>query len=580
MAASKQELLRALRDTATLMELTGENPFRCRAYEQGARILESLEGDPARWIASGRLPGLRGIGPALLERVGEFAESGRLASLDELRAQVPPTVLELLTVPGLGARKARTLWKELGIETLAQLEAAARDGRIAALPGFGKRSAEKILAAVEGRIAFGGRMTLETASRLAEPLLERLRGVPGATRVEIAGSLRRWRETVKDLDFVATGADPAAILAAFVSTSGVQSVAMDGPTRASIMLEGGIAADLRVVAAGQFAPALLYFTGSKEHNTALRGRARRRGLKLNEYGLFPAGNEAPLEAADEAALYRHLELDFIPPELRENTGEIEAAESGALPELVTQAHLRGVLHCHTTWSDGRAGVLELAQACQDAGYTHLAICDHSQSAAYAGGLKPADLLRQIEEIEHVRRTLRGFTLFTGSEVDTRVDGALDYDDELLARLDVVVASVHSRMSMDGAAMTDRICRAIAHPAVSILGHPTGRLLTRREPYDVDLARVFATAARHDVAIEINANPNRLDLDWRFIRAAREAGCRFAINPDAHTVGELNYLKYGVAIARKGWLGPRDVINTMSPTAFKQWLDARHSAQNQ
>lgn len=574
MSDSKQSLLRTLRECAVLMEILGENPFRCRAYEEGARALEALEGGPREWVESGVLTRTKAIGKAMAEKVEEWARSGHIKSCDEVRARVPAGLLELASIPGLGPKKIRVLWKDLDVETLGQLEAAIDSGRLLDVAGFGEKSAEKIKAGIEQRKHYESRVTLEVATAAAEAVLERLRGVKAAQKLALAGSYRRSRETVKDLDVIVTSADPQAVMDAFVTTPGVQRVIAHGPTKSSILLDGGLPVDLRVVEEGQFAAALNYFTGSKEHNTALRGRAKKMGLKLNEYGLFPEDSETPIETPDEEAIYRRLGLHYIEPEMRENMGEIEAAEKGPLPQLVARADLRGIIHCHTTYSDGKNTPLEMATAARDLGFEYIVICDHSQSAFYAGGMKPDALKAQMDEIDALKEKLKPFRLFYGVESDILADGALDYDAETLARLDVVVGAIHTRLTMQGDEMTERVCRALANPALTILAHPTGRLLQRREPFNADMDKIIATAGAHDIVMEINSHPWRLDLDWRRIRQARAAGCRFSIDPDSHNTLGLTDVRYGVGIARKGWLTTDDVINTMSAQKFGEWTAAR------
>ena len=390
-------------------------------------------------------------------------------------------------------------------------------------------------------------------------------------RVELAGSLRRRRETIKDLDLVAESDQPEEVMRAFIEGPGVERVVNHGATKSSVVLAGGIPADLRVVSRDQFPAALNYFTGSKEHNTRLRGRAKKMGLKLNEYGLFAEGSEKAMDCRDEAAIYERLGLAYIEPELREDMGEIEASEAGELPPLIASSDLRGLLHCHSTYSDGRSTLAEMSQAARAAGYEYFGICDHSQSAAYAGGLKSQDVLRQHEEIERINERMKNFRVLKGIESDILGDGSLDYPDEFLERFDFVVISVHSRFQLSRAEMTRRICKALAHPAATILGHPTGRLLLRRDPYEVDLEEVFAVAAEHNVAVEINANPHRLDLDWRTLRSAKKAGCIFSINPDAHHTDGIADVEFGIGIARKGWLEASDVINTFGLEQFESWL---------
>lgn len=578
MAHDKDGLIAALLECAALMEINGENPFRVRAYEQGARALEALAGQPVEWLERGGLANIKGIGKGMAEKVEEWVASDQLQHLAELRQSVPHGLLELMAIPGLGPKKIKAVYKEMGIDSLDKLEAAAASGALAQLSGFGEKTAEKILAGIRQRRQYSARHTLDIALAAAGRIQERLAPLPAVTRLEAAGSLRRCRETIKDLDFLVTSTDPRPVMQAFVETPGVEAVVAHGETKSSILLRGGVPVDVRVVEPAAFPAALVYFTGSREHNIELRGRAQRLGFKLNEYGLFPEqdgkDSEKSVPLKDEADLYKHLGLVWIPPELREAAGEIAAAEKGALPSLIEPGDMAGVLHCHTHYSDGLLSVMELAEAVRRRGYHYLAICDHSQSAAYAGGLTPDAVRRQWDEIDAANAHLKGFHIFKGIESDILADGALDYDDALLEGFDVVVASIHSRMSMDQEAMTGRICRALEHPATAILGHPTGRLLLKREPYQVDLERIFETAARHRVAIEINAHPARLDLDWRFIRQAKAAGCRFAVNPDAHSEPDLDYIPLGVGIARKGWLEKGDVINTLTAKGFASWLAHR------
>lgn len=579
MASSKSRLLSAFRECAAMLELKGENPFRCRAYEIAARALEGLEGEPAEWLAEGRLKGIKGVGKGSIEHIEEWVKQGHLQLHRDLKKEMPGGLLEMMDIPGLGAKKVKALWELLGIDSVAKLEAAARGGDIAGLDGFGQKTAEKILQGIEQRKKFSDRFRVNTATERAETLLRHLKNVKEISKLELAGSLRRRRETVKDLDVVAVSSKPGKVMEAFINAPGVARVINHGPTKSSVVFEDGIASDLRVIEPGQFAAALMYFTGSKEHNTRLRGRAKEMGFKLNEYGLYREGKEKPEACADEAAIYKKLGLAWIEPELREDTGEIEAAEGSGLPKLILESDMRGVLHCHSTYSDGKSTLREMAEAVKEAGYGYFGVCDHSQSAAYAGGLKEADIGRQHEEIDILNGEIGGtsgggFEILKGIECDILGDGALDYPDKVLSRFDFVVVSIHSRFSMKREEMTHRICRALMHPAATILAHPTGRLLLERDPYDVDLAEVFRTAAKHRVAVEINANPHRLDLDWRVLREAKRAGCIFTINPDAHHTSGIADVRYGVGIARKGWLEASDVINTKTLKEFRRWLKHR------
>ena len=579
MSQQKQKLVSDLRECAQLMAINGENPFRCRAYEQGARTLEGLTGEPGQWIQEGTLEQTPGVGERLRQKIQEWVDTGTFEQLKQLRQQVPAGLLGMMDIPGLGPRKARQIWREKGIETIDQLESAARAGTLHDLAGFGERSVQKILAGIRQRQQYAERHRLDEAAEAIETVESRLRPLPEIGRLELAGSCRRACETVKDLDYVATSDNPKHVMKVFVESPGVQNVIAHGATKSSVLLGNGLQVDLRVVESEEFPTALNYFTGSKSHNTRLRGRARQRGWKLNEYGLFeqPEGKDGVgkrIQVDSEHQIYDKLGLQYIPPELREDQGEIEAAEQGRLPELIGQVHMAGVIHCHSNYSDGRTTILQMAEPCREAGYHYLVICDHSQSAQYAGGLKPGDVERQMEEIDRVNQQIKGFRIFKGIESDIGPEGELDYDDVLLETLDLVIASIHSRMSMDAETMTRRICRALEHPATTILGHPTGRLLLQREPYHLDLEQVIRAAAEHDVILEINANPHRLDLDWRYMRMAREVGCRFAINPDAHATDGIADIRFGVGVARKGGLTPDTVINTMPAQAFANWLAQR------
>jgi DNA polymerase (family 10) len=581
MSDSKSNLIAALKECAVLMELRGENPFRCRAYENGARVMEGLQGGPEDWLKPGALEGVKGIGKGLHDAIEEWVAGGRLELLDELRAEIPAGLVEMLSIPGLGAKKVKALWEKLGVDSIDKLEAAARGEELAELPGFGAKTAEKILTGIDRRRRFSERRRIDVAAAAAAPVLELLRGLKCVHRVELGGSLRRRRETIKDLDFVVDSEAPEEVMEAFVTAPGVERVVNRGETKSSVLFAGGIPSDLRVVEPDQFTAALNYFTGSKEHNTALRGRAKKMGLKLNEYGLFKEDTGRAIKLPDEAALYKRLGLVYIEPELREDTGEIEAAEAEAggeraLPKLIESSDMRGLLHCHSTYSDGKSTLEEMARAAKSAGYEYFGVCDHSQTAAYAGGLKPEAVKRQHAEIDELNAKIKGLTILKGIESDILADGSLDYTDKILESFDLVVVSIHSGFGIGREAMTARVLRAIEHPAATILAHPTGRLLQEREPFEIDLAPIFEAAAKRGVAIEINANPHRLDLDWRMIRTAKKAGCRFAINPDAHHTKGIADVAWGVGIARKGWLEAGDAINTMTLARFRKWLKERGS----
>ena len=564
------EVADVLEEIGRLLEFKGENPFKVRAYANAARALADL-GEPLDVVlAEGRLREIPGIGAAIADKIVAYAETGSIPLLDRLRGEIPAGVLDLLTVPGLGPKRARAAFGALGVASLDDLEAAAASGRLAEVPGFGQKTARTVLASLERVRAYAGRWLAAEARPQAERLLTALREDPDVVRAETAGGLRRAMETVHDVDLVAASPDPPAVLERFVALSAVAAVTARGDTKVTVRLAGGIHADLRVVEPGAFPFALQYFTGSQAHNTRLRGLARRRGLKLNEYELLRKDG-TPVECVDEAAVYGALGLEWIPPEIREDRGEVEAARKGALPRLVERGDLRGVLHVHTEWSDGRATIEAMAEAARERGFEYLAVCDHSRSAAYAGGLEADRLREQREEIERVNARLEGFVVLAGCEVDILADGRLDYPDDVLAGLDLVVGSLHSRLGLPRVEQTERVLRAIENPWLDILGHPAGRVLNRREGADLDMERVLDAAAAAGVALEINGDPHRLDLDWRWHRAAMERGARLAIDPDAHGPETLDYVDNGIGIARKGWVTSEAVLNTLPLDEFRETL---------
>lgn len=554
-----------------LLELSGANAFRVRAYTNAVRTLETIETPLDELLTSGTLTEVKGIGKSVGELVAEFAETGTAKAYEELRSSVPAGLLEMLRVPGLGPRKIIAIRESLGIEDLDALAQACGDGQLAALKGFGKKTQENILKGIEYIRAHQGRFRADIAHQSAQPLRETLSQLPQTERMAIAGSLRRAKETVKDVDFVVSSTDPEAVAEAFVTHPDVTEVLARGETKSAVRLHSGIQADLRVVAAIEFPYILHHFTGSKEHNVALRARAQARGLKIDEYGLYR--DDERIECADEESFFAAMDLAYIPPELREGMGEIEAAAAGALPDLITAADIRGMLHVHSTYSDGADTLADMASAIKERGYAYMGIADHSQAAAYAGGLKVDAVKRQWEEIDQLNEKLTFFRIFKGIESDILTDGSLDYDDEILAQFEYTVVSVHSQFNLDRAKMTARIIRAIEHPAATIVGHLTGRLLLDREGYDVDVDQVIAAAAQHGVAIEINAHPARLDLDWRHVKKARDHGVQIAINTDAHSIGGLDNLPYGIGIGRKGWLRAEDVPNALDTEAIAAWFQS-------
>jgi len=564
------DLAAAFEQTADLLELQQANPFRVRAYRNAARLVGELKLDLVAQVEAGRpLPKLPGIGADLAGKIEEFAHSGHLALLDRLRRQILSGVAEMLQLPGLGPKRVRALYEELHVTSLAQLARAARDGRIQALPGFGARTEARILEAIDAYSHRAQRLKLVTAAQYAAALIAWLRQAPGASDVTAAGSLRRSRETVGDLDLLACATDGAAVCRHFVAYPEVAEVRACGDTRATVLLQSGVQVDLRVVPKASFGAALLYFTGSKAHNIRLRTLAIERGLKLNEYGLF-AGRRT-VAAATEQQVYEALGLPWIAPELREDRGEIEAALKDALPVLIERGDLAGDLHAHTSWSDGTAGIEAMARAARQHGLTYLAISDHSRRLTVAHGLDPQRLARQCAEVEELNRTLDGIELLTGIEVDVLEDGSLDLPDKALAPLAVVIAAVHSKFDLPRAAQTRRILAALDHPKVKILAHPVGRLIDRREPYDVDMLAVIRKCKARDVALELNAHPERLDLTDLACRMAKEEGARVVINSDAHSEHEFDNLDFGIGQARRGWLEKDDVVNTRPLREVRAWL---------
>ena len=588
---TKNEIAAVLDEIGVLLDLKGENPFKVRAYHAGARALEALEEDLGTVVTEERLQTIKGIGEALAKKIAELHATGRLGFHEKLKASIAPGLVEMLEVPGLGAKKIRALHETLGINSIADLARACREGRVAALDGFGERSQEKILAGIRNREAYAQRHLWWDAFAVAEPILQGLRALPQVRRAEHAGSLRRGLETVGDLDFLVAAEEWAPIVDWFTSRREVAEVTAKGETKASVRFAGGLQADLRIVPPAQFVFALHHFTGSKDHNVQMRQRALARGLSMSEWGLVPAEGEgtakikaeAQLKARrakrgaieTEAGLFAALGLHEIPPELREGLGEIEAAEQGALPRLVETADLRGVFHNHTTASDGRNTLAEMVAAAQAHGWEYLGIADHSKASFQANGLDETRLRQQMAEIAALNRAGRFTThVFTGVECDILPDGRLDLGDAVLGALDYVVVSVHSAFAQSEAEMTARIIRAIEHPCTTMLGHPTGRLLLKREGYSIDVAKVIDAALANGVAIELNANPQRLDLDWRHWHRAAERGLPCFINPDAHDTAGLDHVRAGINAARKGWLTAEHIVNTRRLAEVKKYLRAK------
>ncbi len=580
---TKDQTIALLESIARLLELKGDNPFKIRAYTNAARALETYSGNLSEAVRTGAIHEVAGIGEALAKKIVEYHERGRLQYYEKLRAEFPEGLFELFELQGLGGKKVKALHDRLGIDGIASLEAACKDGRVAELPGFGTRTAQNILNAIEARRRHSGRHLLSDASALSNEVLAHFEGHPEVSQISAAGSLRRAKETIGDLDFLVATKAPVAVIEHFLAYPRIEGVLARGDTKASVILAGGIQADLRVVANGEFPFALAYFTGSKEHNIVIRNRALHNGWTLNEYRLAPdpVGKRESLpipEVHSEADLHRALGLDYIPPELRENLGEIEAAARHELPRLLEWTNLRGTFHCHTHASDGRNSLEEMAAAARELGLEYLGIADHSKASFQANGLDESRLLAQVAAIRDLNRSFgEEFRLFAGVECDILKDGRLDLADEILAQLDYVVASVHASFTLSENEQTARIVRALENPHVTMLGHATGRLLLGREPYGVDLDEVIRAAARTGTAIELNANPRRLDLDWRYWKKAKAEGVRCVINPDAHSTRGLQDLWFGTLIARKGWLTRADVVNCQPLPKVAPILAAKRKA---
>ncbi len=578
---NKDEVIEVLENIGRLLELKGENAFKVRAYVNGARALETMSEDLAVVIDEGRLGQVDGIGKALDEKITSLHRDGKLEYYDDLRAEFPADIFTLFELRGIGAKKIKVLFDQLGVSSVSSLQRACEDGSVAKLEGFGEKSAENFLKAIEDRKKSAGVFTMRDVEGVARRLLDDFRSHPEVLLAEIAGSYRRGKETLHDLDLIVASASPEIVSADFVGHELVESVLAQGATKSSVQLTGGMQCDLRVVSNAEYPFALNYFTGSKEHNVRMRNRALERGWSLNEYRFSEANGrelkEKIPEVLEETDIYQALGLEFVPPELREDRGEFEAAEAGSMPKLIEWPNLRGTFHNHTTASDGRASLEQMAEAARELGLEYLGIADHSKASVQANGLDEKRLAEQGNQIDALNAGYGdGFRIFKGVECDVLKDGSLDFSDDVLDTLDYVVASIHGSLQLDEAAMTKRIIRAISNPRVTMLGHLTGRLLTSREPYAMNVPAVIDAAAETGTIIELNCNPRRLDMDWRWWPLAKEKGVRCSINPDAHSEQGLQDLIFGVRIARKGWLTRKDVVNCLSLTKMEQMLASRRS----
>lgn len=571
---AKKEVIQTLEDIGKLLELKGETPFKSRAYYNAARNIAATEEDINALVSEEKLTSIKGIGDALNQKITELVTTGALEYYEKLKRSIPPDHIEMLRIEGLGTKKTRALYEKLHIETVGELEYACTENRLVELTGFGKKTQDKILAGIERLKRYQERHLYADIIGEAESMLDSILKQKNVISASLAGSIRRCNEVIKDIDIVASAKDLRSFADFFVSLPEVRDITAKGETKVSVVLKSGVNSDLRIVAEDEFPYALHHFTGSKEHNIAMRGRAKRMGIKMNEYGLFRENSIIPCKSENE--IFAALGLSFIPPELRENMGEIEAAESGELPDLVERKDIRGLLHIHTSASDGSDSLEAIAGAAKKMGMEYIGIADHSQYAYYAGGLSAGEIKRQHGIIDEINEREDNFHIFKGIEADILPDGSLDYDEEILSSFDFVIAAVHSNFRMFEDEMNSRLTRALENKYTTILAHPTGRLLLAREPYSVDVEKIIDAAARMGKVIELNANPYRLDLDWRYCRYATKQGVKIAINPDAHNTATLCHIDFGINIARKGWLEPADCINCLGLEEMKEFLYSRRS----
>ena len=577
----KAQIIGILKDIAVFLELKGENSFKIRAYQSGARALERLEENFDTIVQEGKIASLQGIGQALALKIETLYHEGHLPFYDNLKASIAPGLIEFLEIPGLGGKKVKHIHDALGINTIEALKVACESGAIEALDGFGAKSAEKILSGIANREAYGKRHLWWSVQGFVQDIVKGLEAQPLVKRASVAGSFRRRLETVGDLDFIVASDTPGPIMDWFTQIEGVKEITAKGETKSSVRFENGIQADLRIVSDQVFVFALHHFTGSKDHNVMMRQRALSMGYRLSEWGIFDKDSEEniPIDAVKdietEADLFKFFGLEMIEPELREGLGEISVAENDALPKLIEKQEIRGVFHNHTTLSDGMNTLDEMVQQAELLGWSYLGFADHSKSSVQANGLNEERVLRMIEQIEAFNQSgSSSVTAFSGIECDILKDGTLDLEESVLERLDYVVASVHSSFSQSEEEMTQRVIRAIESPSVTMLGHPTGRLLLRREGYRINIPKVIDAAIANRVIIEINANPQRLDMDWRFWKQAVQRGLMCSINPDAHSIKNLSYYEAGVNIARKGWIEAGRLLNTRETDGIKRWFRER------
>ena len=563
-----KELADLFEKMADILEFKGENPFKISAYRKASRIIGDLTQDIEEIAEQGELKNIPGIGEGMAQKVVEYLKTGKISRFEEVKKGVPDELIAIMDIPGMGPKTLALIHKERGINNLSQLEKAVEDSSLTDLPGMGEKKIENIKRGIQLLKQSKGRMNLGVAFPVAKRIVETLRQKTGSKKIEWAGSLRRMKENIGDIDILATGLDKEKIIQAFIHLPEVKEVLASGETKASVIVERGTQIDLRVVEEDSYGAALQYFTGSKGHNIHLRGIAKAKGIKINEYGVFKGKKK--IGGKEEKDVYRSLGMDWIEPELREDRGEIEAAQNGRLPKLVQESEIKGDLHVHSKWSDGTSSIEEIARAAQKRGYRYVAICDHSKSLKIAHGLDESRLMKQIEEIDRVNEELEGFQILKGTEVDILADGKIDLPEKILEKLDIAVAAIHSGFKQDRGKMTKRIIRALENPYIHILAHPSGRLLGARDPYEVEIEEVMEAAKKYGKALEINAYFERLDLDDIHCRKAKEMGIRVAIGTDSHHLDQMWMISLGVAVARRGWLEPKDVLNTLSLKEILKW----------
>lgn len=567
----KQKVVTIFNEIASYLELKGENLFKILAYQNAARTIENLDEELEDLVASGEITNVPGIGKTLAANIEEMITTGDLAEYHEIKTDIPAGLLEIIKIPGLGPKKTSRLYQELGIENIADLEYACLENHLLTLKGFGKKTQDNILQGIEQLKKYRGKYHYIEGIIQAQEIIEELNKLPAIKQISIAGSLRRGKEVIKDIDLVASSENPLEVMEYFSSLAQVDKLISKGETKASVTLKSGINADLRVVKDDEYIFALHHFTGSKEHNTALRHLAKKSGIKINEYGFF--GEEVKKQLKSEEEFFEFLGLEYIPPELRENRGEIEAAQENNLPTLIKNEDIQGVLHVHSKYSDGSDSIADLALAAKNEGYKYLGISDHSQTAVYAGGLKIDEVYKQYEEIQKLNESFSDsdFHIFHGIESDILADGSLDYPDEVLKIFDFVIGSIHSGFNMTQEQATDRILKAMDNPYFTMLGHPTGRIILGRKGYELDIEKILEKAQDKQIIIELNASPHRLDLDWRHLKNAKNKNVIISINPDAHHKENLNQTYLGVKVARKGWLEKDDVLNCWPVEKIKEFF---------